>query len=424
MSGSSSVFFISAVVVAAIVAIALVVVANADATYMHLMRVGLGRMKRGCLRIFSSHDGRLLLEVARSDAMLGEMYTRDFPALCKAVVKRGDTGLGEEYMRGNWTSPNILNLLTTLVINDWELQSRYKFNTRALMNDAKNVQSHYDAGNDFYLRFLRDDLNAYTCGFYLCKGDTLNSAQYNKVNAVIKKLEVEPGMRVLDVGCGWGKIADYVGDVTKSRVDGVTIAQEQVKHIRSAYPHIRVFGMHFESLPSTLNGQYDRIYSIGIIEHVRCPKYVAFMKRVHALLKPGGRLVLHTITFGVNSLSTCGGQTKTFITEHIFPGGQIPERKWIVDAAGQSDLKLVHMEVYGGQHYGRTLVDWMRNMLDSRKDLNRLGYDDAFIRKYEFYMAECAAAFYADRLNITHFVYDKIALLTDVDANFQCLELQ
>lgn len=405
------------VVVAIIVAI---IIAQADATYIYLMRKGLERMKTGCIRIFSSHDGRLLLEIMRSDVIMGELYTSDFPSLCRAVVKRGDTGLGEEYMRGTWTSPNMINLLMTLILNDTELQSTRKYDTRGQLNDAKNIRTHYDAGNDFYMHFLRDEWNAYTCGFYLCKGDTLNDAQRNKVHAVINKLEVSPGMRVLDVGCGWGKIADYVKNVTKSQVDGVTLSQEQVRHIKANYPKIRVFGASFENLPLSLNGQYDRIYAIGIIEHIRCPNYGRFMQRINDLLKPGGRFVLHTITHGLNSASTCDGQTTSFITEYIFPGGQIPERKWIVDAAGKSDLKLVHMEVYGGQHYGRTLVDWMQNMLERRQELHQIGYDDSFIRKYEFYMAECIASFYTDRMNITHFVYDKIHLLNNVNANFQC----
>jgi cyclopropane-fatty-acyl-phospholipid synthase len=376
-----------------------------DLVYVYLFRAGLNRMKEGCLRIYSSHDGSLLHEVNRSDVVFGEIYTSDFNGLCRAVVRRSDIGLGEEYMRGTWTSPNIIDLLTVLVMNDKEMQSRFRFNTRIWSDDAQNIKAHYDAGNDFYLRFLRDDLNAYTCGFYLCQGDTLNQAQYNKVHTIIKKLETKPDMKILDIGCGWGKIADYVSRTTKCHVDGVTLAKEQVKHIMSKYPHIHVF---------------DRIYSIGMFEHVRCPNYGDFFRKVSELLKPGGRCVLHTITFGINSFSTCGGQTKTFISEHVFPGGQIPAKEWIVDAAGISGLKLVHMEVFGGQHYGKTLTHWMQNILRSAKELNDLGYDDSFIRKYEFYMAECTASFNADRLNVTHFVYDKVPLLTEAKAQFQC----
>lgn len=414
---SNNIVIVSIIV---LVLIVLLLLFQINAIYIYMAKFGLSKMKKGCLKFYSSDDGRLLFEINRSDEVIGKVYTSDFASVCKALVKNGDIGFGEEYMKGTWTSPDLIKLFMTFIINDKELQSKNRYNTIEYSDDSKNIKSHYDAGNDFYLEFLRDDLNAYSCGFYYCKSDDLNQSQYNKLNTVIKKLEIKPGMKILDIGCGWGKIMNYVSKQTNAVVEGITLSTEQVNYINNTYKHLKAYELHFRDLPTSLNGTYDRVYVIGMIEHVRCPNYKKFLQKIYDLLKPGGRLVLHTITFGVNSFSTCEGQTKTFISEYIFPGGQIPNREWLVKDAGEVGLKLVHMEVYGGQHYGKTLTDWRNHVLERKELLRTKGYGDEFIRKYDYYMAECAASFYCDRMNITHFVYDKIQFLTEANVNFQC----
>lgn len=396
----NNVLLLAVVVVLVVVSISVALLFR-DAAYIFMFKVGLERMRRGCLRIFDAGDGRVLFEVDRKGGFVGEIYTSDFAALCKAVVKRGDIGLGEEYMRGSWASPDLFGLFKVLVDNDREMQSRSRSDTWARHDDVRNIKVHYDAGNDFYLKFLSDDLNAYTCGLYLRGDEDLNEAQYNKVDTIVRKMALDPGMRVLDIGCGWGKIIDYIGKKTKCTCDGVTISQEQVNHIAKEYPHLRVYQTSYEDLPEELNGAYDRVFSIEMFEHVRCPNYYTFMKKVWDVLKPGGLLVLQVITFGRNAFSVCGGQTNTFITEYIFPGGQIPKSEWILEAAGRADLTLVHAEVFGGHHYRKTLMTWRDNILKLE------GYDDDFIRKYDFYMAECAASFDLGRLHVTQFVFAK-----------------
>lgn len=393
---------------------------NMQWIYIQLASYALNRMTRGHLTIYSM-DKKVALDIHRTDEFRGEIYTEDFGELCKQLVKRGDIGLGELFMQGKWYSPNTLELIMTLLLNDRELQTP-SFGA-VLSNDKKNIKHHYDVGNDFYMQFLRDDLKAYTCGFFLCPGDGLNEAQNNKVNIIVKKMETQPGQKILDIGCGWGTIAAYVADITKTRVDGVTLSDEQEAYILKTHPKMTVFNMSYEDLPSEVHGTYDRIFSIGMFEHVRCPNYETFFKKAAELLTANGRMVLHTITHSSIAVSTCAHQNESFISEYIFPGGQIPKREWITSAASKTDLKLVHMEVFGGQHYAKTLGFWRKYMMERIAELKGLGYKDEFIRMYEYYFVICEAAFYSDKLNITQFVYEKATSLRNVSNSFQCNKL-
>ena len=410
---------ILSIVICIIVMLLLIMYLNLDGIYTSIFKYTLNKIKHGNLIIYDAQTSTELFKVFRTDEYVGEIYTDDFAGLCKQVVKSGDIGLGEMYMKGEWYSPDMLSLFMLFNKNDKYIQKQIVcLVCKSIRNNRKDIQHHYDVGNDFYMHFLRDDLHAYTCGIFQCAKDDLNTAQYNKVNIIIKKLESEPGQTILDAGCGWGSIANYVGNQTKSTIHGVTLSDEQEKFILQNYEKIKVFNMNILDVPISNNNVYDKIYSIGIMEHIKCTDYSKFFKRLYDLLKPGGRLVLHCITYSSLKLSTCKHQNETFVSKHIFPGGQVPTREWIMKSANEdNEFKLLHMEVYGGQHYARTLSIWRKNMMERKKEIKMLGYSDEFIRKYEYYMVECESAFLSDRLNVTHFVFEKI---DDLKIEFKC----
>ena len=410
-------FFLCVIIVCILCMICAIIALNVD-IYKYLFKHFVNKIKHGHLIIYDAYTGAPIFEIFRSNEYIGKLYTNSFETLCEQVVKYSDIGLGELYMKGEWWSPDLLSLFLLFNKNDKYIQKK-RFVPNIRRNTKQDVHHHYDVGNDFYMHFLRDDLHAYTCGFFLCASDDLNTAQYNKVNTIMKKLESEPGQAILDVGCGWGAIANYIGKQTSTNVDGVTLSDEQEKYIIQNYPHIKVFNINFLEL--SIEKNYDKIYSIGMFEQVQCPDYSKFFAKAYELLKPGGRIVLHTITYSSFNLSICKHQNESFITKHIFPGGQIPTREWIMNAAETNDLKLVHMEVYGGQHYAKTLKIWRENMMERRKEINSIGYSDEFLRKYEFYMAICESSFLSDKMNITHFVFDKVNDLQNVVNNFQCI---
>jgi cyclopropane-fatty-acyl-phospholipid synthase len=155
-------------------------------------------------------------------------------------------------------------------------------------------------------------------------------------------------------------------------------------------------------------GYFDRIYSIGMLEHVRCKNYISFFQRVKSILNYGGRFVLHTITTNRSDTTCNSGSTQIFLTKYIFPGGQIPKIEWVLDAARYVGLQLVHLETYGGHHYAKTLHTWRDSMLNSKTKLYSEGYNDELIKAYEYYMTECEAAFMTNTMQLTHFVFDNI----------------
>jgi cyclopropane-fatty-acyl-phospholipid synthase len=379
-------------------------------------------MNKGWLTVYDS-TGNILIDIHKSDEYHGIIHTNDFGTLCRKVILEGDVGLGELYIEGNWTSPNMLELFMTFLINADQLHKKRNESTLYKHDDKTNIKHHYDVGNDFYLSFLTDDMHVYTCGFFFCPNDTLNDAQYNKIRTIMTKLEIEKDEKILDIGCGWGMCAHYIADKTGSVVDGVTLSDEQASYIQENIPSMQVYNMSYIDLPNDLHGYYDKIYSIGMFEHVKCSNYNAFFDKVHKLLNDNGRLVLHTITYSdsCETGTTCQNQNQSFVAKYIFPGGQIPKRKWIMDASMTVDLKLVHMEIYPGQHYGKTLQNWKHNLLENASKTKQMGYDEKLIKMYEFYFTECSASFFAGKMEITQFVFEKNVKLENVTySKFQC----
>ena len=197
-----------------------------------------------------------------------------------SIYEKSELGLKKSYMRGEWACNNLVEFHNTLCLNQSNSNipsiSLQLVSSKSQDYDKSNIVHHYDVGNDFYLQFLRDDLNAYSCGFWFNPTDTLNDAQYNKVNTVIKKLNAQPGSSILDIGCGWGKIAQYISSHTKCKVTGITISNEQEKYANSTYnpTQVVVIDMDYRNI----SGTFDYIYSIGMFEHVRYENYDIFFQ--------------------------------------------------------------------------------------------------------------------------------------------------
>ena len=347
----------------------------------------------------------------------------DADAFYRAVaLGEGDIGLGESYVDGAWDTDAIATLMLVLVGNSARITGgaalgTHKTGASDLRTDASAVQHHYDAGNEFYETFLTDRLMAYTCGFFLCPSDTLDQAQHNKVERLIAKMDAQPGDAVLDIGCGWGRIAAYVAERTGTIVTGTSVAHEQLRYIRENVPSVRgAFCHHMDMgarmregglLPSGKSA-FDRAYSIGMFEHVRCRNYDLFFANVAAVLRPGGRLVLHTISTNRDDTRCDSGATRIFVTKHIFPEGQIPKVEWVMQAAARNGFDLLHLETLAGSHYARTLRHWRQNMMAARERTLARGWaTDRLVRAYEYYFASCEAAFENNQMQLSHFVFTK-----------------
>ena len=366
----------------------------------------------------TNNTKKIILQVINDNTEpVVQVYILNKQIFFDSLYHDGELGLGESYMAGNvWFSTNIQDFLLILQLNRNNPYipkfKSYNFYNKNLLTDKKNIVHHYDVGNDFYQTFLTDSLSAYTCGFWKNSTTTLEEAQLNKVNTVIKKINPKPGSAILDIGCGWGKIANYVAKTTKCHVTGITISDEQVLFATENLNknNVTIINKDYRNLNTT----YDYIYSIGILEHVRYENYDEFFNIIKKCLKPGGRCLIHTIV----SLEPATPYIvdETFISKHIFPGGQIPAIQWIVDAINRNNLTIIHTEYFGGQHYAKTLNQWNKNMY-AESDYIIKTYSKNLLLKYEYYFKICEATFTSGAMGIAHFLITN-DITVNVDNNF------
>ena len=375
--------------------------------------------------VFNDASGKIILQVGDvKQTNTASITVLDESKFWTRLLFDSDVGLGETYVDGVWNSPDITAFLYNLYFNFrtnsgdetvWtrgfsKLLNMNKLVCSSAEKDKERIQGHYDIGNDFYDLFLKESaLKAYTCAFFTSEECTLDEAQKNKVDLIIKKMNVKPGAKILDIGCGWGHIANYVSEKTGAHVVGLSISEEQIKYINKTFDtqHVSVINRDWRELLSPEYHQhFDAVYSIGMFEHVRYENAADYLKMVANVLKPEGRAVIHSIVSPTNTPKQMV-ENGTFITKHIFPGGQIPMHDWITDTAIQiPEIKLSHSECFGGHHYARTCREW-RQMLLNERDYVLQKYDDKLLKKYDYYLASCDAAFSVGLMALGHFVFVK-----------------
>ncbi len=311
------------------------------------------------------------------------------------VVQEVEMGFGEAYMDGWWDCEAIDELITRVFLADlpsklkgnWKLiwyvlQSRL-FNLQTKSRSLEVAERHYDLGNDLYRAMLDKRLN-YTCGYWK-NADTLDDAQEAKLELVCKKIGLEPGMRVLELGCGWGSFAKYAAETYDAHVTGVNISKEQVN-----LGHELCKGLPVELKLQDyrdVDGTYDRVISIGVMEHVGYKNYRTYMKVVDRTLKEDGIAFFHTIG---SNVSTTGANS--WSTKYIFPGGMLPS----IAQLGKAMEGLFVMEDWHniGPHYDPTLMAWHANFEAAWPELKK-HYDDRFYRMWRYYLLSSAGGFRA-----------------------------
>ena len=310
------------------------------------------------------------------------------------VLADGMLGVGEGYMDGWWECEQIDEMICRayrarvhLLIQPlsdmfYVLQARL-MNRQCKQRAFQVGERHYDIGQDLF-RAMLDKRMLYSCAYWK-NAETLDQAQERKLELIARKLQIEPGMRLLDIGCGWGGALHYLA--TKYRISGVglTISRDQYEtasELCSGLPvEIRLQDYR------ELDERFDRIYSIGMFEHVGYKNYPTYMRVVRRCLETSGLFVLHTIG-GVRSLA----KTDPWINRYIFPNGQLPSAKQITEAA-EGVLVMEDWHSFP-QDYDRTLMCWYKNFCAAWGDL-RSKYDDRFFRMWRYYLLACAGGFRA-----------------------------
>ncbi|MCE7902320.1 MAG: cyclopropane fatty acyl phospholipid synthase [Gammaproteobacteria bacterium PRO9] len=310
------------------------------------------------------------------------------------ILAEGGLGAGESYMDGWWDCRSIDQMLARVLRAglDNQLPSAGLLWAQ-IQAHVRNMQSrhrawivgrkHYDIGDDLY-RHMLDPRMIYSCGYWAA-ADNLAAAQEAKLDLVCRKLGIREGMRVLDVGCGWGGAAEYIAQRYGAQVVGCTISvnQAQAATERCAALPVDILLQDYRDLA----GRFDRIYSIGMFEHVGPRNYVTFLDKMRELLEPDGLMLLHTI----GSLHS-GSVGDPWLTRYIFPNGVPPSMAQISDAAeGRFVVEDWHNF---GSDYDRTLMAWSANFTQSWPELKR-HYDERFRRMWRYYLHSCAGAFRA-----------------------------
>lgn len=323
------------------------------------------------------------------------------------ILKDGSLGLGEAYMAGWWDCPRIDEFICRLL--NGQLEEKIRRNLRTLFQYASarifNLQSsgradiiarrHYDLGNDLFFSFL-DSRNQYSCGFF--EGtDDLEEAQLRKLEMIRRKLDLQPGDRLLDVGCGWGGLAHYAAERCGCSVTAVNISEEQIRHACEDCRNLPVTVLSEDY--RKIRGSFDKVVSVGMFEHVGKKNYRTFMKTVHHCLTEGGIFLLHTIGGNVSRVNC-----DAWIHRYIFPNGMLPSIAQIGRAA---ERLFVIEDLHNlGPHYEKTLLAWNDRFQKAWRKLAER-YDETFKRMWEYYLLSCAGAFRARQIQVWQIVMTK-----------------
>jgi cyclopropane-fatty-acyl-phospholipid synthase len=321
----------------------------------------------------------------------------------------GDLGFAEAYLDGDWDSPDLARFVELAALNAavteqhmegsaWSrLLRRLGHARRANTRDGakRNIEAHYDLGNAFYRSWL-DEGMTYSSALFAAPGMSLEEAQTAKQDRVIAALGVGAGARVLEIGCGWGGLAEALVRRAGAHVTGVTLSPAQM-----GFAQQRLAGLPADIRLQDyrdLDGSFDAVVSIEMLEAVGAAYWPDFFARLHASLKPGARAVLQVISIAEDRFDTYL-RRPDFIQRHIFPGGMLPTVEIMRREIGEAGLKLVHLERFG-QSYAATLAEWHRRFEAAWHELRHQGFDERFRRKWRYYLQYCEGGFRAGAIDV------------------------
>jgi cyclopropane-fatty-acyl-phospholipid synthase len=327
--------------------------------------------------------------------------------LYQRILSSGSLGFGEAYIEGWWDSDDLEDLVFRALRAELDYRIKNNFNTylqiaKAMLFNQQNkskslevVKVHYDAGNDLYMAML-DKRMIYSCGYWE-NASTLDEAQEHKLDLICRKLKLSPGLRVLDIGCGWGGLAQYAAEKYGVNVTGVTISENQAKlaseNCNSLPVEIRIQDYR------DVSGKFDRIVSVGMFEHVGYKNYDKFMETAYKLLEEDGLFLLHTIG-GNRSVKN----VDPWINKYIFPNSMLPSAEQVCNAINKK-FKIEDWHNFG-LHYHRTLMCWLQNFEKKWPELNGK-YNEQFYRMWKYYLCASAATFRARKNNLWQIVFSK-----------------
>ncbi len=339
-------------------------------------------------------------------------------SLCSAVLKSGDIGFAESFISGGWTSPDVVALLKLFIANREAMESmiygswwgslayrlKHLLNRNSRKGSRKNIHAHYDIGNPFYRLWLDETMNYSSAMFEGDFSKPTSEAQAVKVRRAIRECDLLPGQRLLEIGCGWGALAECAAGEFGVHVTGVTLSTEQLEFARDRVTRAGLAestDLRLQDYRDITDGPYDAIASIEMFAAVGREYWDSFFTSLRDKLKPGGRACIQTITIR-DDLFERYLRSSDFIQQYIFPGGLLPSPSAFRAEAAKAGLEVVN-ECAFGTCYAETLRRWRQQFLKQDPQVRQLGFDTRFMRIWEFYLAYCEAAFDTGNTNVMQF---------------------
>ena len=337
------------------------------------------------------------------------------PGLMKNIIKKGSVGLAESYIRGDFETNNLQDLIEIAAKNinivhkfsgifDLKLFNLIKniFVKNTRKRSKKNIAKHYDLGNEFFSLWL-DKTLTYSSAIFDKQRDDLESAQINKYRKLSDLVKPKPGDKMLEIGCGWGGYAEYIGKNYDVKLDCITISKKQYNFAKERIfknglnEKINIQMLDYRDVKS----KYNSIASIEMIEAVGQNYLKSYFKKIKESLTQNGTAAIQAITIDDKIYKRY--KTKTdFIQKYIFPGGFLPSKKEILKLSNESCLKLKNCDSYG-IHYSNTLSIWREEFLKKWTDISKQGFDNKFKRMWNFYLSYCEAGFKSKNIDLIQF---------------------
>jgi cyclopropane-fatty-acyl-phospholipid synthase len=340
--------------------------------------------------------------------------------VCAAALKTGDIGFAETYIAGDWTTPDLAVLLEVFTANRDAVQAvvygtwwgslfyraRHFLRRNSRRGSKKNIHAHYDLGNDFYRLWLDPTMSYSGAWFEGDRSGGLVAAQQAKARRALWECGVEAGERVLEIGCGWGALAELAAGEFGASVTGVTLSAEQLVW---AQQRVDVAGLaadlRLQDYRDIADAPFDAIVSIEMFEAVGREYWPVFFEAIRRQLRPGGKACIQSITIN-DDLFDGYVRSTDFIQQYIFPGGLLPSRTEFRAAAAAAGLRVTG-EFDFGLDYAETLRRWRARFFRAEPAVRALGFDSRFVRIWEFYLAYCEAAFAAGNTSVVQFTLQR-----------------
>lgn len=376
-----------------------------------LMRRLIGECAAGELHIRLPGFAPAYLTGSRSGRRADIEFKR-WRALTRFLIS-GDIGLANAYRDGDWSTSDLLGLLSWAMENEASLKSllpgslssriinriRHSRRSNTRSNSRKNIAAHYDLGNDFYARWLDRGMN-YSSGIYRSGNESLEEAQARKIDNVCDLLELAGGERVLEIGCGWGAVAERLTTAHGCRLTGLTLSQPQRDYTRERLERAHLGHAADIRLQDyrDINERFDRVVSIEMLEAVGEHYWAQYFAKLRDCLRPGGVAVLQVITIAAERYAAYR-ERPDFIQLEIFPGGALPTGEIIASQAAKAGLQLTRTKKFGAS-YAHTLAEWRRRFNGAWDDIEPLGFDEPFRRIWNYYLTYCEVGFRTNVLDV------------------------